>query len=173
MQAMMGIAFWVGLFWRRATPAGAWVATLVSFTVWLGTSKLEIFGHVFYDFNARFADVLPPWMLWDGQLYLPWQMLFYLIAGLLSIIVVSRLTRPVDEAQLDQFYVCLRTPVLTPEPEVEPFTLPEGVSPAPRRVLIDHPDFEIPRPGRTAMTGFLITWGFVVLLAGTFFWILN
>jgi len=30
-SALMGIAFWVGLFWRRATVAGAWAGTLTSF----------------------------------------------------------------------------------------------------------------------------------------------
>ena len=28
VQAMMGIPFWIGIFWRRATVAGAWAATL-------------------------------------------------------------------------------------------------------------------------------------------------
>jgi Na+/proline symporter len=31
---MMGITFWLGLFWRRATAAGAWAATLTGFAVW-------------------------------------------------------------------------------------------------------------------------------------------
>jgi Na+/proline symporter len=30
VQALMGIAFWVGLFWRRATVAAAWVSTLAA-----------------------------------------------------------------------------------------------------------------------------------------------
>lgn len=35
---MMGIAFWMGLLWRKATPAGAWAATLTGFFVWGLTS---------------------------------------------------------------------------------------------------------------------------------------
>ncbi len=31
ISAMMGIAFWLGLFWRRTTVAWAWAATLLSF----------------------------------------------------------------------------------------------------------------------------------------------
>ena len=39
VQAMMGAAFWVGLFWRRATPAGAWAGTLAAFAVLVLTSQ--------------------------------------------------------------------------------------------------------------------------------------
>ena len=173
MQAMMGIAFWVGLFWRRATPAGAWAATLVSLTIWMATGRIELFGYVLYDFDAILAGALPEWMLWDGALYLPWQMIFYLTGGLLAIVMVSKFTRQVPTDQLERFYVCMRTPVLTREPEVEPFTLPPGIEPAPRRVLWNHPNFEIPRPGRTALTGFVVIWGFVLALVGAFYWILN
>ena len=74
----------------------------------------------------------------------------------------------------DAILTGLRTEERTkPEPEVEPFTLPEGVEPAPRDVLIDHPEFEIPRPSRLAVSGFLIIWGLVLALAGTFFLILR
>jgi len=173
MQAMMGIPFWIGLYWRRATPAGAWAATAVSFLVWLLTSRVEVFGRVLYDFNAQWAHRLPEWMLWDGQFYLPWQMIFYLLAGLLTIILVSRATRPVATDRLERFYTCLRTPVLAGEPETEPFTLPAGVTPAPRRPLINHPDFEIPRPSAVSIIGFLVTWVLVLALVGVFYWILN
>ena len=173
MQAMMGIPFWIGLYWRRATPAGAWAATAVSFLVWLLTSRVEVFGRVLYDFNAQWAHRLPEWMLWDGQFYLPWQMIFYLLAGLLTIILVSRATRPVATDRLERFYTCLRTPVLAGEPETEPFTLPPGVTPAPRRPLIKHPDFEVPRPSAVSIIGFLVTWVLVLALVGAFYWILN
>ncbi len=172
MQAMMGIAFWVGLFWRKTTTKAAWAATLVSLGTWLATSRLELFGNVLYNFNDFASEILPAWMLWDGAIYLPWQMLLYLVAGLLTIILVSFFTEPVEERKLNQFYMCLRTPVLTPEPEVTPFTLPEGVEPAPRRVLFDHPDFEIPKPGRTAVWGFLIICLLILALVACFFWIL-
>jgi len=173
MQAMMGIAFWIGLFWRRATPAGAWAATGVSFLVWFFTSRVEVLGRVLYDFNAYGAQYLPDWMLWEGQLYLPWQMILYLLAGLLTMIFVSLATRPVASDRLERFYTCLRTPVRAGEPETEPFTLPPGVEPAPRRPLIKHPDFEVPRPGAVAIIGFLATWVLVLALVGTFYWILH
>jgi len=173
MQAMMGIAFWVGLFWRRATSAGAWAATLFSFVLFLSTSRLEIFGVVLYDFNTVLAGYLPRWMLFEGVLYLPWQMLIYLIGGLVAILCVSPLTERVDPDRLDRFFTCLRTPVLSPEPEGAPFTLPEGVAPAPRRVFFDRFELELPRPSRTAVVGFLATWVLVLLLAGGFFLLLK
>ena len=75
--------------------------------------------------------------------------------------------------RLERFYTCLRTPVRPGEPETEPFTLPDGIEPAPRRPLIRHADFEIPRPGAVAIIGFLATWVVVLILVGVFYSILN
>jgi SSS family transporter len=173
VSAMMGIAFWLGLFWRRATVAGAWAATLVSFAILLFTSKIAFGDWVLWDFDARFAQHLPAWMVWDGKLYLPWQMIMYLSVGFVVLVVVSLLTRRVDAAKLDRFYGCLRTPIGPDEPETEPFTLPAGVQPGPRKVLIDHPDFEIPRPTKVGISGFLIAWIGVALLIGAVYWIIG
>ena len=78
-----------------------------------------------------------------------------------------------DRAQLDRFYGCLRTPVSGSEPEVEPFTLPEGMKPAARKVLFNHPDFEIMKPTKISVIGFAASWIIVVLLIASFFWILR
>jgi len=170
-SALMGIAFWVGLFWRRATVAGAWAATLTSLGAFLFTST-EPLG-IPWDFNAHFADKLPAFMLWEGKLYLPWQMIIYLSAGFVVLIVVSLLTRRVPAENLDRFYACLRTPVGPDEPEAEPFTLPAGVQPAPRNVMIRHPDFEIPKPTLIGVGGFLAAWVGVGLLIGAVYWIIK
>lgn len=171
LSALMGIAFWAGLFWRRATAAGAWAATLTSFGVLLFTST-EPFG-ISWDFNARFADKLPAFLLFDGKLSVPWQMIFYLSAGIVIMIVVSLFTKRSPAENLDRFYACLRTPIGPNEPESEPFTLPAGVKPAERRMLIDHPDFEIPRPTLIGIGGFLAAWIGVGLLIGAVFWIIR
>jgi len=177
IAAMMGIAFWVGLFWRRATVAGAWVGTLVSFAVMLFTSRIgfktDAAEYVLWDFNEHFAGFLPSFMLWDEKLYLPWQMIFYLVAGLVALVVTSLLTRPVPSDRLDRLYACLRTPITSDEPEGEAFTLPDGVAPAPRRVLIDHPDFEIPRPSAVGLVGFAASWMAVALLIAAVYWIIG
>lgn len=161
VAAMMGIAFWVGLYWRRATVAAAWAGTLASFAVLLFTSKIDLLG---WDFNRHFADQLPAFMLLDGKLLLSWQMVLYLVVGFVVTIVVSVLTRPVDPARLDRMFACLRTPIAPNEPETKPFTLPAGVQPAPRKVLIDLPGFEIPRPSWIGMLGFMVSWVIVFVL---------
>lgn len=172
VSAMMGIAFWAGLFWRRATVAGAWAATLVSFSLLLFTSKIAFGDWVLWDFNARFVEQLPAWMVWENKLYLPWQMIMYLSAGFVTLVVVSLLTRRVAPEQLDRLYNCLRTPIGPDEPETEPLTLPAGVESGPRNVLIDHPDFEIPKPTLVGIGGFLVAWAGVGLLIGAVYWII-
>ena len=173
VAAMMGLAFWAGLFWRRATSAGAWAGTLAGFAAFLFTSEIKILDRLLWSFNGHFADKLPPFMLWDDKLYLPWQMIFYLTIGLVTLVVVSLLTRPVSEEKLERFYGCLRTPVGPDEPEVEPFTLPPGVEPAPRRVLIDLPGFEIPMPTRVSVVGVLVAALAVVAFIAGVYWIFS
>jgi Na+/proline symporter len=173
VSAIMGLAFWAGLFWRRATSAGAWAGTLVSFGTMLFTSTIKVGKLVLWDFNGKFAHELPDYMLWEDELYLPWKMVFYLSAGLVTLVVVSLLTRPTSEEKLERFYACLRTPVGPDEPEVEPFTLPPGVEPAPRRVLIDLPGFEIPMPSRVSVLGVLAAAVAVVAFIAGVYWIFS
>ncbi len=173
ISAMMGVAFWACLFWRRATVAGAWAGTLGSFAALILTSTFTFGGITVWDFNAQFADKLPEFMLWEGKLYLPWQMIIYLSTGFVALVVVSLFTKPVAKETLDRFYGCLRTPIGKDEPETEPFTLPPGVEPAPRRVLIKHCDFEIPKPSLIGTVGFWGSWVAVGLLIGAVYWILG
>ena len=173
VAAMMGIPFLVGLFWRRATTAAAWVSTLAGFAALLFTSRISVFGNVLWDFNATLADKLPEFMLLDGKLSLPWQMVIYLIVGFIAAIVVSLFTTPEKKEKLDKFYQCIRTPVAPGEPETEPFTLPEGIEPAPRRVWLDHPDFEIPKPTLVGVIGFFAGWAAVAGLIAALFWIIK
>jgi Na+/proline symporter len=170
VQAMMGIAIWVSFFWRKATAAAAWASTISSFAVWFFTSKIDLIG---WDFNAHFARFLPDFMLYEGNLSLPWQMITYLAVGLAVMVGVSLFTKPQDKEKLDRVYECLRTPVMPGEPEVEPLTLPEGTKPAPRSVLINHPDFEIMKPSLVDVLGFLATWVAVGLLIAAFVWIIK
>ncbi len=170
VQAMLGVAFWVGLFWRKATAAAAWASTLSGFAVWFFTGRIDLIG---WDFNVHFAHFLPEYMIYGGALSLPWQMVFYLTVGLVVMVGVSLFTQSQDKEKLDRLYECLRTPVQPGEPEVEPLTLPEGTKPAPRSVLIDHPDFEIMKPGRISVLGFLASWLGVGFLIGVFVWILH
>jgi len=174
ISAVMGIPFLVGLFWRRASTAAAWASTLAGFATLLFTSTISVFGNVLWDFNAVLADKLPRFMLFDGRISLPWQMVIYLIVGFTTAIVVSLFTRPEKKEKLDKFYQCIRTPVIPGEPEPDqPFTLPAGVEPAPRRPWLDHPDFEIPKPTLVGVIGFFAGWVAVIILIASFFWILK
>ncbi len=173
VSAMMAIPFWLGLFWRRASSKAAWISTLLSFAVLLFTSKIELFGNILWDFNATLAGKLPAFMLFDGKLYLPWQMILYITAGFVTAIIFSLLTKPVEKKKLDRFYECLRTPIAPGEPETSPFTLPDGTVPAPRRPWFDHPDFEISRPKFVDIIGFIAGWVAVAMLIGSFLWIIK
>ncbi|HUV65614.1 MAG TPA: sodium:solute symporter family protein [Sedimentisphaerales bacterium] len=167
VSAMMGLAFWLGLFWRRTTSAGAWAATLISFAVMLFTSKISSGSYVLWDFDAHCAQYLPEFMLWQGKLYLPWQMILYLSAGLIGGIIVSLLTRPVAGEKLDNFYALIRTPVRPGEQPSAPCTLPEGAVVPAKRNLFPNTSLEIMVPSRTSVAGFVAGWIFVAAIVIT------
>tara|TARA_B100000949_G_scaffold16824_1_gene12925 strand:- start:310 stop:2004 length:1695 start_codon:yes stop_codon:yes gene_type:complete len=168
--AMMGLAIWMSFVWRRATAAAAWASTLGGYAAGLFTSDIAFIG---WSFNNHFAGSLPEFMLYEGKLFLPWQMIIYLTVSLVMMVAVSFVTRPPDKKKLDRVYECLRTPVSEDEPEGEPLTLPAGTTPAARSVLIAHPDFEIMRPTAYTVIGFLASCFMVVVLIGSFIWIIS
>lgn len=168
--AMMGLAIWMSFVWRRATAAAAWASTLGGYAAGLFTSDIAFIG---WSFNNHFAGSLPEFMLYEGKLFLPWQMIIYLTVSLVMMVAVSFVTRPPDKKRLDRVYECLRTPVSEDEPEGEPLTLPAGTAPAARSVLIAHPDFEIMRPTAYTVIGFLASCFMVVVLIGSFIWIIS
>ena len=105
------------------------------------------------------------------MLSLPWQMVFYLSAGLATIVLMSLVTPRVPREKLDRFYACLRTPVGPDEPETEPFALPPGVEPAPREVVCDFLELEIPKVSRLGVVGVLVTAAAVAGLIAGVYWI--
>lgn len=167
VSAMMGIAFWLGLFWRRTTVAGAWTGTLTGFGVLLFTSKIAFGEYVLWDFNAHLAGKLPGFMLWQGELSLPWQMVCYLSAGLLSCILVSLLTRPVDREKLDNFYALTRTPVKPGEQVDTPCTLPSDAVVPDKRNIFPNTNLEIAIPSLASVIGFLAGWLCVAAIVST------
>jgi Na+/proline symporter len=173
ISAMMGIAFWLGLFWRRMTTAGAWATTLVGFGVMLFTSEIAFGERIIWDFNKHFAAHLPQFMLFDDKLHLPWQMILYLSAGLISGVVVSLLTRPVATEKLENFYALTRTPVVLGEQVDIPCTLPAGAVVPERRNLLPNTSLEIAIPSRMSVVGFLIGWACVAAIVICVYWIAN
>lgn len=87
ITAFFGIAFWLGVMWRRANRYGAIAAVVTSATVALITGPLW--------FNL-------PYEL---------QLALYLPSGFLMMIIVSLVTRSEPETQLNKFYTLLHTPV--------------------------------------------------------------
>ncbi len=106
-------------------------------------------------------------------LALPWQMILYLTVGFATIVAVSLLTPRVSKQKLDRFYACLRTPVESGEPETEPFTLPPGVEPPPRRVWCDFLDLEIPKISPIGFVGLAATSAAVAALIAAVYWIFS
>ena len=168
---MMGIAFWMGLFWRRATSAAAWASTLAALFTWWLTSRMWFVGAL--DGNPLAESLRIVVHFGDRpQIYLPWQMIAYLSVGLVTGIVVSLLTRPRDKALLDQYYSLIHTPVLSEEPNPEqPCTLPAGVEALPGRTFFPNTQFEIPIPSRRSLGGFAAGWGLVVFIIALVYWI--
>lgn len=162
IQAMMGAAFWLGLFWRRTTVIGVWCATFAALFVMIITTLPQM--------QSWYVANLPDFMIWDDELRISWSIFFYLIIGFGTGIAASLVTPRVPEHKLEKFYGALRTPVSGEEPHLGPFELPEGVIPPPSRKLINHPDLEIPVPTKVGMAGFAIFWAWVLALIGFVYW---
>jgi Na+/proline symporter len=172
ISPMMGIVFWLGLFWRRTTVAGAWAATLSAFGIWWLTGQeffISWLGGLSVAEPLRFVFVkggVP-------EVYLPWQMIFYLTGGLLAGIIISLVTRPVDKEKLDRFYALVRTPVRPGERIDAPCTLPNDAVVPEKRNIFPNTNLEIPVPSLTSVVGFLIGWGCVAAIIYSVYVIAN
>jgi Na+/proline symporter len=151
----LGVAFWLGLLWRRTTPAGAWAATLAGFFAWWVTTRPDVISGLA---GTEIADRLNLILTSkDGmaKVHEPWVILFYTTSALVAGILVSLVTPRVPAERLQRFYDLTRTPVQEGEVVRQPCTLPEGVSPAPRKMLLTAGGLEIPVPSKTSVVGFV------------------
>lgn len=170
INTMMAMAFWLGIFWRRTSVAGAWAATVAAVLTWWLTTQPVVADAVR---DWALVETLGMIQVEDGaaqSFTLPWQMLLYITIGFAAGIVVSLFTKPVSEEKLDRFYSLLRTPVQPGEAPAEPCTLPEGVEPGPRRVFFPHTNLEIPIPGWRAVAGFAAGWAIILALIAAVAW---
>ncbi len=169
ISPMMGIVFWLGLFWRRATVAGAWAATFSAFFMWWITTLptfISLIGSLPIADNARFVVEKAT----GAEIYLPWQMIFYLITGVCTGIAVSLFTQPVEKQKLDNFYALARTPVLANESFIsKPCTIPENVTVSKAKKLFSTDNLEILRPSKISIIGFIVSWIVVAILVGLMF----
>ena len=169
---MMGLVFWIGLFWRGMTVAGAWATTLTGFAVWWVSTRpwfISWLSEMPVAESLRFV-----WT--EGEttvVYLPWQILFYSSLASLVGIVVSLLTPAVDPMKLARFYQLSRTPVQTGEDRLQPCTLPEDAPTVDRPMLLTAGGLEIPMPSRTSVIGFVTVWLLVAGIIGAFVWIVS
>ncbi|TWT85995.1 Sodium/pantothenate symporter [Posidoniimonas polymericola] len=168
----IGIAFWVGLLWRGATPAGAWAGTLAALGGWFAATRSAT-----AQWLAQF-DAAREWHVVTGSgdslgVNDPWVILAYMTAGVAACVVVSLLTPKTPAERLQRFYDLTRTPI-TPDEEIErPCMLPLGVAPAERPMLTTFAGLEIPMPSATSWAGFAAGWAMVAALIGGFLWIVG
>jgi len=144
---MLGVAFWMGLFWRRFNTAGAWTSTVVGFIGWWVTSKTE----------------------WSE----PMQIVIYLSAAVFAGVIGSLLTKRTDKEKIDRFHELIRTPVQAGEVITESCRLPEGVRASRRKTWFTGTDFEFPVPSRTSWLGFTAGWAAVAAMIGGFVWLVS
>ena len=166
---MMGLVFWIGLFWRGMTVSGAWATTLTGFAVWWVTTQPW-----FISWLSEMPAAESLRLLWtEGEktvVYLPWQILCYSSVASLVGIVVSLVTPSVDPTKLNRFYQLTRTPVQTGEDLLLPCTLPVNAPTVDRPMLLTAGGLEIPMPSRTSVVGFVTVWLLVGGIIGTFVW---
>ena len=86
VTAYLGVAFWLGVIWKRANRYGAWTSAVVMAATSIFTGNI---------------------LGWS----LPVQIAIYIPLGIIIMIVVSWLTKPEPEEKLRQFYLLLDTPV--------------------------------------------------------------
>jgi Na+/proline symporter len=168
----LGIAFWLGLLWRHTTPLGAWAATFAGFAGWWLTTRPEIVSALAeLPVADRFAIVIsaagkPP------VIDQPWVILFYTAASLVAGIVVSLVTPRVSPDRLQRFYDLTRTPVEEGEIVLQPCTLPAGVRPPARSMLLTAFGLEVPMPSRTSVIGFLAGCAAAAMLVLAYLWLI-
>lgn len=168
VNAMMGIGFWMGLFWRRATAAGAWasfIAAVAAMVLARTAFMAEIAARLPLAETLRFTVAGKEGL----EIYLPWQMVSYLAAGIGAGVVVSLFTRHGPSLDLDNFYALVRTPVMAGEKWKAPCQLPEGIEPPQDRKLLPGTNIEIQVPSPVSIIGFIVSWVLVGAIIYSFY----
>ena len=169
---MLGIAFWVGLLWKRFNGVGAWVSTLTGFVVWWLTLQPRIIEWV------QSLPVSKNWSLvvhsaTKSSISEPWQIVIYLSAAIVAGVLASLITPRRDSDLLNRFHDLIRTPIRSGEVITESCQLPKGTLPASRRCWFAGSDFELPVPSRISVIGFLLSWVAVAAMIGGFLWLVR
>ena len=170
LSSIIGLPLLLGLVWRGLTPAGAWSTVICAYGAWWLTT---LPGFVSFAAALPYAEALglvPEAR--SGALALPWQILFYIITGILAGIIVSRFSHPLSADKLELFYALMRTPIQPGEVVEQACTLPDGVEPPPPRHLLPSTGIELQVPSRRTVVGFLSGCAAVVALIGFVSWLM-
>jgi len=169
VTSVMGISFWMGVFWEKYSVTGAWVSTIAAFLTWylLDTS----FGaELMQSISADLVTVK------NGELVtsLPWQMLLYLIVGIISGIIASLMSEQVEDKKLKNFYDLIHTPVEHGEVTSELCCLlPESVVAAEHKRFPLPGGIHIPIPNKLTVIGFAICWSIVFAMIAFLYWLMS
>lgn len=105
LSSLTGVFMWAGVLWKRTTSKGAWASFGVMGVIWALVGPIGLKLH-----DAYFQNVA-----WLGQYGekadLAPLALSYLPAGIVVLIVVSLLTKPLPKPILDKFFLLISTPV--------------------------------------------------------------
>ena len=164
---MMGVAFWLGLIWRRMTVAGAWASALGGFGTWWLTAQPSFVAWV-AKLPLAASLKLTVTNSQGTSIYEPWGILAYLCVATILGITLSLLTRSVPKQKLDLFYRLTRTPVSEGEVLEAPCQIPAGVETPERSMWLQRGGFEIPQPSTVTLAGFFVGCLGVVALIGAF-----
>ncbi len=169
---MLGVAFWMGLLWKRFNATGAWASTLTGFLVWWLTLEPNVLEWV-QSWSIAHTWGIVSTVAEAPVMYEPWQIVFFLSAALMAGIFGSLLTARPDRGTLQRFHGLIRTPVEPGELIEESCRLPVQTSAVPRNCWFANSDFEVPIPSRTSVLGFFLAWLAVVFMVGGFYWLLS
>jgi Na+/proline symporter len=151
---MIGIAFWLGLWWRRANRYGAIASFVAASIAWF--VGLNLFG-------------------WTGDKGLPALITFYMVSGFGAGIIVSLLTKSEPQKELDRFYLTINTPIGQEERlgqfENASVVLATQDEPVWFPKLINWRNLEVPKPGRQAVVGFLVVLAASLVLHAFILWL--
>lgn len=160
--AVLGVSFWLGLYWRRYTTPALFASSFAGYITWVALEAQP---------TVRVVGAWVPSLVSviDGKLEVDDAciMAVYMSVAVVVGVVVSLVTKRPDPSRLDSFYRLVHTPVRPGERVVAPGRLPLDALPMSTARWLDHPDWEIPRPTWAGLMGFVAAWVAigVVLLA--------
>ena len=156
VNLVFAMPLWVGMYWRRATPAAAWV------TIAFAVVAIVIPSFVWpnYGLSDDWKDILP---------------FFKIAAPLVVMIIVSLLTRKNSQQALDRYYAKMKTPVLPDRDEdrrqlKEVLANPEQTE---HKKLFPGSSLEFQKPTPFDILGFIVCLAVCFGIVGLAWWVVQ